>query len=43
MGAEQDLDFRYFESPPVDVFNVFEQDLNGLYFNRLCLEPAVVS
>ncbi|KAK9985314.1 hypothetical protein SO802_030265 [Lithocarpus litseifolius] len=36
IGAAQDVDFRVFESPPVDVLFFFEQDYNGLCFNRLC-------
>ena len=31
-----------FESPPVDIFSVFEQDLNRMYFNRLRPELDVV-
>lgn len=41
-GANHELDFMSFESPLVDVFSVFEQDLNGMYFNKLCYEPNVV-
>ncbi|KAL0002935.1 hypothetical protein SO802_016716 [Lithocarpus litseifolius] len=36
IGAAQDVDFRVFESPPVDVLYFFDQDYNGLCFNRLC-------
>lgn len=42
MGATQDLDFISFVSPPVDIYNAFEDDLNGVYFNRMCLEVDVV-
>ena len=43
LGADQDLDFRIFESLPVDVFVFFEQDNNGLCLNRLCSVSAVSS
>ena len=43
IGADQDLDFRIFESPPVDVFVFFEQDMVGLCFNRLCAASAASS
>lgn len=36
MGISNNLDLTYFESPPVHIFSVFENDFNGLYFNRLC-------
>ena len=36
LGVDQDLDFRTFDSPPVDTSIFFEQDTNGLGFNRLC-------
>ena len=38
MGADQELDFILFNSRPVDLFNAFEDDCNGVYFNRLCTE-----
>lgn len=41
-SVDQELDFVSFESPLVDIFSVFEQDLNRMYFNRLCLELDVV-
>ena len=43
LGADQDLDFRTFESPPVDVCVFFDQDINGLCFNRLCAVSVVSS
>ena len=43
LGADQDLDFRIFDSPLVDAFVFFEQDINGLCFNRLCLVSVVSS
>ena len=42
-GADQDLDFRIFDSRLVDTFVFFEQDINGLCFNRLCLVSVVSS
>ena len=38
-----DADFSSFLSPPVDIFSVFEDDLNGMYFDRLCPDPFVFS
>ena len=43
MSTTQHLDLTYFNSPPMDVISAFENDLNGMYFNRLCSEPIVVS
>ena len=34
-------DFKVYDSPPVDVFDVFEGDLIGMYLNRICPEPCV--
>ena len=41
MGAAQELDFISFVSPPVDICNAFEDDLNGVYCNRMCPVSAV--
>ena len=43
MGAVQERDSMSFVSPPVDICNVFEDDLNGVYFNRMCTEPIVIA
>ena len=43
MGAFQDLEFFSFASPPVDICNALEDDLNGVYFNKMCSDPAVFS
>ena len=43
MSTTQHLDLTYFNSPPMDVISAFENDLNGMYFNRPCPEPIVVS
>ena len=43
LGAVQDLDFRIFESPPVDAFVFFEQDNSGLCFNKLCPVSVALS
>ena len=43
MGAVQERDFMSFVSPPVDICNVFEDDLNGVYFNRMCTDPIVIA
>ena len=36
LGAEQELDFLMFNSPPVEVLFAFEDDCIGVYFNMLC-------
>ena len=41
MSSNKDLEFTSFESPPVDVANAFENDLNDMYSNRLCPKPFV--
>ena len=33
-----DADFSTFDSPPVDLIDVVEDDLNGMFFNRVCSE-----
>ena len=33
-------DFLIFDSPSVDILDVFEGDLNEMYFNRICPEPC---
>ena len=34
--VDKESDFISFVSPPVDICNVFEEDTNGVYFNRMC-------
>ena len=41
MAADRNLDFISFESPPVDLVNVLEEDSNGMYMTRLCLDHVV--
>ena len=43
MCAMQERDFMSFVSPPVDNCNVFEDDLNGVYFNRMCTNSIVIA
>ena len=43
LSFTQDADFPSFLSPSVDIFDVFEDDFNGIYFDRLCPEPFVFS
>ena len=43
LSASQDLDFILYDSPPVDIVNAFENDLNGIYCNRFCPKSLVVS
>ncbi|KAL0000246.1 hypothetical protein SO802_019848 [Lithocarpus litseifolius] len=40
--ADQNSNFIYFECPPVDIRKVFEDDLNGVFLNRLCPKSDVV-
>lgn len=42
MSISQDLEFSSFGSPPMDMINVFENDLNRMYSNRICHEPLEV-
>ena len=41
MVADRNLDFISFESPPVDLVNVMEEDFHGMYMTKLCLEHDV--
>ena len=41
MGSAHCLEFSIFHSPPVDVLEAFEVDLNGMFFDRICLYCAV--
>ena len=41
MNFSLDSAFYSFHSPLVDLLDVFEDDLNGVYVSRLCLEPDV--
>ena len=41
-GAEQDIDFLSFLSPPEDILNVFMDDFSGMHFNRQCPDPVVM-
>ena len=41
MSFSLDGDFSSFHSPPMDLIDVFEGDLNGMYLNRICPEPCV--
>ena len=43
MSFSQDVAFSSFDSPPMDMIDVFEDDLNGMYFNIISLEPIVLS
>ena len=40
MSFNLDVDFLFFSfnNPPMDIVDVY--DLNGMYFNRICLEPT---
>ena len=36
-------DFLIYDSPPVDILNVFEGDLNGMYSVRICPGSSFVA
>jgi len=42
LGAEQELEYRLFSSPPVDLAKALEDDCNGVFSNRLCTEQDVM-
>ena len=42
LGADQELDYILFTSPPVDLAKALEDDCNGVFFNRLCTKLDVV-
>ena len=42
MGAIQVPEFSSFSSPPMDIFNVFQDDCNGVALNRSCPVLAAV-
>ena len=42
LGADQELDYILFSSPPVDLAKALEDDCNGVSFNRLCIEIDVM-
>ena len=37
------VDFSLFDSLSMDMIDVFEDDLNRMYFNKICPEPLVLS
>ena len=43
MGVVQESVSLSFVSPPVDIFNVFEDDLNGVHSFKMCTEPIVIA
>ena len=42
LGAEQELEYILFSSPPVDLAKALEDDCNGVFFNRLCTDLDVM-
>ena len=42
LGAEQELEYRLFSSPTVDLAKALEDDCNGVFSNRLCSEQVVL-
>ena len=42
MNFSLDSAFYSFHSPLVDLLDVFEDDLNGVYVNKMCHEPDVL-
>ena len=43
LGAIQDSCFELFVCPPMDVFGIFNFELNGFYLNKVCLETLFSS
>ena len=41
LGADQELDFTLFTSPPVDLANALEDDYSGVFFSILCTKLDV--
>ena len=41
LGSNQTEDFCVFRSPPVDIVELLKADSDGLYLNRLCIEPIL--
>ena len=37
MSYRMSIDFLFYDSPPVDILDVFKEDLNGMYFNKITL------
>ena len=42
IGADQEQDYMLFASPPVDLAKALEDDCNGVCFNRVCTDLAVM-
>ena len=36
-------DFLIYDNLSVDILDVLEGDLNGIYFNKICFEPCIVA
>ena len=43
MSYYLDADFSTFDSLPVDLVDVFEDNFKGMYFNRICTETVATS
>ena len=43
LSLSKEAEFSLFDSPPVDMKIFFEDDLNGMYFDRICPELIVAS
>ena len=41
-STDQDVDFISFDCPPVDMRSILDDDIAGLYVNRLCTVSDVV-
>ena len=42
IGADQELEYVLFSSPPVDLAKALEDDCNGVFFNRVCTDLNVL-
>ena len=42
IGADQELEYVLFSSPPVDLAKALEDDCNGVFFNRVCTDLDIL-
>ena len=42
IGADQELEYVLFSSPPVDLAKALEDDCNCVFFNRVCTDLDVL-
>ena len=42
LGADQELEYILFSSPPVELAKALEDDCTAVFFNRLCTDLDVM-